>query len=318
MKIINKRFLPAVLAGTVMLLCGCDNEISQQDDITSVPLNVGSLRLEAGGITRAAGSTAITSGDIKVFLTNEGGYKAVYERKYSYNSNHWDATDPICVDKRVGKVLGVRDQLNLITFRTNSTWTTTSLQVQKYNDAALWYYDNNDNKGGKSVSSANPDIAFNMKCAYARMSLEISRHLSYTSPCKVSGIVIKPSSGDFYTEAQVNITDGALTGNKVEDYQINTSQAPMNTAGIASGTTDTSIDLLFPPQKLTQGAGLTFILIVDNKIFSVTVPANTLGEIKAGVHYKVQLEMAGQKLSVGGVSITEWMPHAESTNTQLD
>lgn len=281
----------------------------------SVPLGVSSLRLEGEVTTRAGGTPVTTEGAaIKVFLTNAGGYTPIYNKPYTCTGGTWSSANPIYVDKRTGKAMAVYDPNGLVSFGANSTVTTNTLQAQAYGETKLWYYDNTN---GAGVNSTNP-AAFSMKCAYSRLSFSISRNASYPSACKVSKIVIKPSLGNFYTTARVNIADGSLTGTAVANYTINTSAMSMNTTGLKMGTPDTSIDHLFPAQMLAAGAGLTFTLTTDGKDYTVTVPAATFNTIQAGVHYTVQLEMTGVGIVVNSVTTTDWITSGSNIDSKFD
>ena len=311
MKTLIGKHLPAALAGIAMLLCGCGQDTGMPDKPGSVPLGVGSLRLEAMPVTRAGGTPVTTDGAaIRVFLTGSGGYRPVSDKTYTCTSGTWSSADPIYVDSRTGKAVGVYDPHGLVSFG-NSTVTTNVLQAQAYAENKLWYY---DNTSGAAVNNVSSPVAFSMKCAYARLKFTISRNASYPAVCKVSRIVISPSSGDFYTAAQVDIADGSITGTPAATYIIDTSSLPMNTTGIAAGTADTSVDRLFPAQKLEASAGLTFRLSVDGAEYLVTVPAATFNEIKAGVQYTVGLEMSAQGMAgirVTGVTTEDWGPGAD-------
>lgn len=282
----------------------------------SIPLGVEGLNLEATSATRAGGTLVNTEGGtIRVFLTGEGGYTPMYDKTYTYAGGGWSSTDPVYVDKRTGKVVAVYDPKGLVSFGVNSTLTTNALQAQAYSEDQLWYY---DNTSGTGVNSTNAASTFSMKCAYSRLSFSISRNNNYPSGCKVSQIVIKPSSGGFYTSARVDIADGSLTGTTALGYFIDTSGMPMNTNGLVAGFPDTSIDLLFPAQTLAAGAGLTLTLTTDGNDYSVTVPATKLNTLQAGVHYVVELEMAGIGMVVSGVTTAEWVPVDSNIHSQFD
>lgn len=282
----------------------------------SIPLGVEGLNLEATSATRVGGTLVTTEGGaIRVFLTGEGGYTPMYDKTYTYVSGGWSSTDPVYVDKRTGKVVAVYDPKGLVSFGVNNTVTTNALQAQAYSEDQLWYY---DNTSGTGVNSTNAASTFSMKCAYSRLSFSISHHVNYTFDCKVSRIVIKPSAGTFYTAAKVNIADGALAGTLVANYTIDTSTLSMNTDGIGVGSIDTSIDQLFPAQTLAAGAGLTFTLCVDGMDYSAVVPAAIFNEIKAGVHYTVELMMTGEEITVGSVSTTDWVASGSNIDSKFD
>ena len=317
MKTINRKEWLAVLTGALLLMSGCGNETGSQADLTSVPLNVGDLRLDAGTVTRADGTPVTQEGaSIGVFLTGEGGYTPAYNKTYTCSGGNWSSADPVYVDNRTGRALGVYDPHGLVSFGASTTLTTNPLQTLFFDENRLWYYDNTT---GAGVSNTNPVLAFKMKCAYTRLSLSIARSITYQFDCKISRIKIKPSAGSFYKEARVDIADGSLTGTTVADYDIDTSGMPMNTTGLAVGFPDNSIDLLLPAQTLEAGAGLTFILTTDGNDHSVTVPAATFNTLLPGTRYIVQLEMSGIGIVAGSVTVADWvLPPDGDINTQFD
>lgn len=317
MKTINRKEWLAVLTGTLLLLGGCSTETGSQAAPGTVPLNVGGLRLDTETVTRSEGTPVTREGaSIGVFLTGEGGYTPAYNKTYTYSGGNWSSNDPVYVDNRTGRVLGVYDPHGLVSFGTNTTVTTNPLQAQDFDENRLWYYDNTT---GAGVSNIHPVLAFNMKCAYTRLSLSISRNPTYQFDCKVSRIVIKPSAGSFYTEARVDIADGSLTGTTAASYAIDTSGMPMNTTGLVAGFPDSSIDLLLPAQTLAADAGLTFILTTDGNDHSVTVPAATFNTLLPGMRYVVQLEMSGIGVVTGSVTVADWVvPAGGDINTEFD
>lgn len=302
---INNKYGFFLLIGIVSLLCGCGNEDNSQ---TVVPLRVRDLCLNAETLTRAGGTPVTTPGaTIKTFLTSQGGY-APHHKTYTYASGKWDSLDPICVDKRVGRVLGVYDPYNLVGFPQNSPLTNNQVKIQPYAENQLWYYDNETNS---SLSCTNSTVAFSMKCVYARLAFSLFRNPSYPSACKVSRIMIKPSVGQFYTTAQVNIESSALVGTPASSYTIDTSSLSINTSGISAGATDTSIDYLFPGQSLIDvSAGLILTFTIDGLDYSAQLSVASSSLILRGVKYLVQIEITGigNAISISGVDVTNWIP----------
>lgn len=280
--IVNINHLPAILISAVMTLCGCSNENILQPDLTSVPLNVGSLRLNAGLAARAGGTLVTTDGaTIGIFLTNEGGYTAVYNKTYTCTDGKWENAAPVCVDNRTGKVLAVYDPNGLVTFAANSTVTTNTLQAQSYDDKKIWYYDNTT---GSGVNNTNSTVAFQMIPAYSRLKLSIKRHASnYVGNCAITDVKLQ-TTGNLYTNNALDISSAALQGSadtKAWSYN-------PNIASIAAGATNTDYDVIFPPQSLSSD--LTITLTIDGMNRSVTVPAvNFGGSLKAGQQYTIEL-----------------------------
>ena len=261
----------------------------------SVPLGIEELRLEGTSDTRAGGTPVTTNGTtIAVFLTNTGGYTPMYNKTYTYSGGSWSSTDDIYVDKRSGKALGVYDPNGLVSFGTNSTATTTYLEAQAYDENKLWYYDNTN---GTGVNSSTPAV-FSMKCAYARLMLSIKRHATnYVSGnCNITDVNIKHSSGNnFFTSSTLDISTGTYGGSATADGWTYT----LNTGDITAGATNTSYDVLVPPQPVSDG--LTITLTIDNVNRAVTVPAAKFSNnLSAGAQYTIELVITDTTITMSG------------------
>lgn len=309
----------AVLTIPPVLLCGGCSSGTMQEQVSlqeSVPLRI-DARLDAGMNNHPASRASSTSsiaydGNIVKLFMIDGGSSASYTNRYAeaytYKSaaSAWEAVNPIYVDARQANVYACYDPNNVVVFN-NSTQTATALKVQDNADAQLWYYDSTH----KNISNANATLAFTLKCAYSRLSLKLSKSDKYTNTCKVSRIIIKPSSGTFYTVAKIDIADGALSGSVVSEYSITTTSMQMYTSGLTTSP-DESIDLLFPAQKLAASAGLTFTLTVDGNTYSVTVPAGKFNEFKRGVRHTANLVMTENEAVMGSVTTADWPAASDS------
>lgn len=291
---------------------GMDTEAVNNDP---VPVSIMDASLDAESISAPASRAATTSSlaingkVLKMFLidANNSGAKYTnrYQEAYTYNSSAgaWQATKPFYVDSRYAKICACYDPNNAVGFQTNSTKTanTGSMSVKDNADNQLWYY----YAPAGSVNNTNAQLSFTLKCAYSRLTLSLSKTSDYPNACKVSKIVIKPSTGTFVTSGYVNILDGSLSAAVSSPYTITTTGMSMYTTGLTT-TADTSIDKLFPAQKLPTNAGLTFTLTVDGKDYSVTVPATKFNEFKRGVRHTANLVMSGAGIAISSVTTTDW------------
>lgn len=288
-----------------------------------VPVSITDASLDAGTIsdapTRAAAnsSLAVNGKQVKMFLIDGGNvgtkYANRYQELYTYNSSAgaWGAAKPFYVDSRKALIYGVYDPNNNVTFQTNSTKTAAAanLSAQANDDAKLWYY----GTPGTLIYNSNAKVNIIFKCAYSRLTLSLSKTADYPNPCKVSNVTFRPTVGSFYTTAIVDITNGLLSGGSyTSSYAVNTTKKSMYTSGLTTAA-DTSIDLLFPAQKLAAKAGLNFTLTVDDRNYSVTVPAEKFNEFKRGVRHTANLVMSGAGIIVSSVTTTDW-PSVSNTN----
>ena len=294
--------LSALLSG--LLLCAsCSEEVSIGDSFgESVPLGVSSLHLDCELATRAGG-TPVTTDDatIAVFLTNTGGYTPMYNKTYTYSGGNWSSTDPVCVDKRTGKALAVYDPNGLVSFGTNSTVTTNTLQAQAYDEKKLWYYDNTN---GTGINNTIP-AAFSMKCAYSRLKLSIKRHATnYVGNCNITNVNIKHSTGtNFFVSRTLDISAGTNGGSATAGGWT----YALNTGNMAANATNTAYDVLVPPQPVS--GGLTITLTVDGVNRAITVPAAQFSNnLTAGQQYTISMIITDAEivLPASVVTVSEW------------
>lgn len=279
----------------------------------SVPLGVSSLRLEGEVATRAGGTPVTTDGAaIKVFLTNVGGYTAMYNKPYTCTGGTWSSTDPIYVDKRAGKALAVYDPNGLVSFSANSTVTTNALQARAYDETKLWYYDNTN---GVGVNSTTPAV-FSMIPAYARLKLSIKRHATnYVSGnCNITNVNLKNSSGsNFFVSRTLDISNGANGGSATAGGWT----YALNSGNIAANATNTAYDVLVPPQPVS--GNLTITLTIDGVNRAVNIPAAqfTSNALAVGRQYTIALTITDTAVTPGGnVAITDMT--ADGTNIKND
>lgn len=266
-----------------------------------VPIRINAT-MDEGTVTR--GPKPITTAGAVVKLTaldatGTGIYPHRYNVSYTYNGYEWTSTAPIMLYPTQTKVVAYYDPNNITKFGYN---TTTDIAVSEYADNKLWYYDEEQ----LPIDYNNPGVIFILQCAYSRLSLTLRRSPAYLSSCKISQIKIQPSSGTFYTTAKIDILDGSLSGTAASNYILDTSAKALNTTGLAVDKIDTSIDLLFPVQKLADGSGLTFTLTVDGRNYSVTVPAAKFNGFRRGVRHNIYLEMTSFGLQISGASSESW------------
>lgn len=161
------------------------------------------------------------------------------------------------------------------------------------------------------VNNRNPVASFLLKHAYAGLKFSIVRHSTYPLDCRLTKIVMQPvtSGKTFYVERSMDISKsvvdaGQLGGSVASGWTLDTSALAMGTIGIANGSTDTSINKLFPPQDFEDDTRL--ILTIDGSEYSVTIPYKTLKALKAGYLFTIYLEIKGTGVDISGVKVYPW------------
>lgn len=291
------------------LLFSCDrNTVPDSERGDSVPLSVQELTLSGEAVSRVSPGVVTTDGAaIGVFQLAFNGYMPAYNCVYTYSSasGGWTSDAPIWVDGRKAKIIGVYDPNNVGAFPKNNTSAVsrTNLTAQLYDDTKVWYFDNSHT----TVKNTNAAVAFKMKPAYSRMTLEIERDASYLSDCKITEVTLL-SGGVFFNDLPLDISTGTLQGSATA---YNAATKPLLTKAegfvtIPSGSTSTqSIDLLLPPQTI-QSAGLLLSIKVDGQVRSVTIPGSKFSNLLAsGMQYTVPLKIVGPATLILNGNVTD-------------
>jgi len=279
--------LPTVLL-CGLLLWGCSENQTLSDN------NGTALKISAGiapALTRGASSTtALTSGSLGVFLSNANDYTPRGNVQYTYTDGSWAASSPI--------YLGDADATLCAYYPYSAALTdaaSVSLTSQAYaSDKDLCYA----SKSGVNADAPKWDMV--LAHAYAEITLNITRDVSYLGDCAVSKVSL--NNAGLYTSGTLDISTGAysaqVAGAVSDDPQI---------TGIASGAS-ASHSLLLVPVTSSMSGNLVITLTVDGKplIASVDVSAAGLDQLQAGTNYSVGLNIRGGEMSVNGVSVTDW------------
>lgn len=318
MRTITNLFL---LTGS-LLLASC----SQGDDaLTSgdggdvqVPITV-EASIANAVLTRTEGYVSVPDkGTIGIFRTAPvtADNPAQYDVSYSYDESTttWSPVDP---DKLIS--VGVENATlcayyphGKATFDSEST--IAELTVKEYTvDDDLCYA---AAPVQPEVNSTQRTVSFQMDHAYSRVQFSITHSESKGSdtPCKITSIKMAPvmKGSEFYIARTNDISkpvtdESRLGGTIAATWTLDTSSLPIGTDGITKGNTDTSIDMLFPPQTFSTNVNTKLTLTINGENMQVVIPNATLPELEPGVIYQIDLEIElVMGLVVNGVQIKEW------------
>ena len=274
-------------------------------DARPVPVSL-DVAVETGSATTRATTTAPLTTDgavVKLSLVSDGtagSYASLYNVPYSYTSGQWTAANPLVVDARqAARITAYHDPNSKTGFGTS---TKTPLSTRDYADTELWYYDTNAHAG---ISSANAALSILLKCPWTRLTLKITRAANYLTLCKVSKVKIASADGSLITTANLDIADGTLKDVSAHEHTKTVSGA-LATTGIAAGATDSSVDLLLPPQALT--AGMVVTLTVDGTDLATTIAAAKFpgSALKSATRYSLYLTVEGAEVTGGTVTTEDW------------
>lgn len=306
-----------------LLLASC----SQGDDALAsgdggdvqVPITVEASIADAALTRTTSGYTAVPDGGVigifrtlPVTETNPAQYDVSYS--YAGSTNTWS---PVDLDKLIS--VGV-ENVTLCAYYPqgqaifDSESTITELTVKSYTDENDLCYAAAPVQ--LAVNSTQRLVSFQMDHAYSRVQFSITHSSSKGSdtPCKITSIKMAPVTKDseFYIARTIDISklvtdESQLGGTIAANWVLDTSTQNIGTKGIIKGGTDTSIDMLFPPQKFSNDVDTKLTLKVNDKNMKVTIPYATLPELEPGVIYQIDLEIElGMGLVVNGVQIKEW------------
>ena len=144
-----------------------------------------------------------------------------------------------------------------------------------------------------------------LKCPWTRLTLKITRAANYPTPCKVSNVKIASADGSLVTTANLDIADGTLKDASAHEHTKSVS-GTLATTGIAAGATDSSVDLLLPPQALASAMVVT--LTVDGTDLATTVEAVKFpgSALKSATRYSLYLTVEGAEVTGGTVTTEDW------------
>lgn len=308
--------LPLCCVGIAMIFACCQQQdeacIRQELPDAGVPVEV-SASVFADVLTRAQTPVELTEGTMGIFRLAVNDYTSMENIRYSrVKGDNWKpATSTIIYVGANAASLCAYSPYGATTFSN----TTATLTAQPYNTTKDLSY---AVTGGNDIWKKTPQASFEMKRAYARLKLAVTRDATYPNTCKVTKVVLTPQSGTILTTNTLDISTGTTgSGTTAASYETAITTA-ISTAGVASGATDdSSIDLLMIPQTLTSAGGLKVTLTVDGIGYSAVVPADKLGEFTAGNQYTVSLTLKGKAIEIEGVNITkEWTTAAVGSGSK--
>lgn len=288
------RLIIAILPA--FLTAGCDRDMNTGVPADAqVPVEIGGATITAGVHTRAA--STITSGSIGVFRTAANGYTAQYNSQYTYSVG-WGPSTVVYVGG-ANATLCAYYPYGAVTFTPSSTQC--SLIAINYNaNKDLCYA----TTGGAAVCNKTPTASFTMTRAYARVKLSITRQASYWGNCNITKVFLKSGSGTgICVSGTLDISNGSyVTGS------ISALAGAINSGNMDVGATNTSFDVLVPPQPVNNG--LTITLIIDGSERAVTVPAASFSRnLVAGQQYTISLSVTDVSVTLNGnINITDMAP----------
>lgn len=318
--------LTRLLAGSAFLLlvaCSGDNSLpydNGQPDATSgelVPVSI-EATVENGGMTRAV--TTLTSGNIGIFRTAPVSTwcPAQYNVSYTNNGSGWQAAS---ADNEIwvsgeDATLHAYYPYNSVTF--DATVKTKATLVVKD------YTVNNDfcyaSAPTAVINNKNPKASFVMKHAYARITFKVVRDATYSASCKVSKLVLRPSSGTYFQTKTIDISEGEVSladGTATAQYEWTSESCSWSIKdGISVGIPNESMDVLLPPQVFVADK-MAVTLTIDGVNYSVDVPTGSGGSfaaLKAGTRHRIELMIKGTILNVTGIKSYPWETSIVSGN----
>lgn len=278
------RTVPALLL--IVLAAGCGNEMSTGlADDTPVPVEITNAGITAEVQTRAT----INSGSIGVFRTGSG-YTEQYE-KYTYD-NGWK---PSSGNNHIRVSGGDATVCAYYPYDESPSRTGTkfNLTAQGWTAAKDLSYATT----GATVSNKTPTVNFNMKRAYARIKLSITRKANYVGNCNIKNVTIRHSDNNsFLISRDLDISNNASSGdvNPGGGWRYG-----LNLGNVAPSTTNTAYDVLVPPQEVN--GGLTITLPIDGVDRAVTVPASAFANnLDAGRQYTISLTITDVAVILNG------------------
>lgn len=308
---VHLRFSPVLLlVSATLLLAGvssCSNDLTSPDtgeipvnEFVPIQVSAGmSAKVNAPG-TRTASTIDTDGARMGVFRVTEAskGYDAVDNQEYTYSQSIWTtASNPILVGGHP-TTLCAYYPYGTAAF----SGTSTTLSAQKYENTKVFWF---AASGGNSITNKAPSATFAMQHSYSRLTVSIKRHATnyVAGNCNITDVNLQNSSGNnFFASRTLDISDGSNGGSATA----NGWTYALNTGDIAAGATNSSYDVLVPPQSISSG--LTITLTIDGVNRAVTIPATEFSNsaLEAGRQYSIGLSITDTAVTPdGNVAITD-------------
>jgi len=275
----KRNMVNCLLLLAVLLFSGCiDDQIKPGGD--SVALSVGKITM-ADLKTRS--TTAVTSGDIGVFLSGTG-YTARSNVKYSYGSPSWTSADPLYLSLNSATICVYHP------YSTGIGSSPVTLTSQLYSSAADLSY-----ASAQTKTSANPNISFSMVRAYAKLTFHITHDATYNGPCSVTNAGISSASSQINSGGALNLFTAGYT------YTAGAVSVSVSGVTIASGASWDVVVLMVPVTSITGALTLSFT--VDGYELTGILSAGTLTALASGVNYTINATVKANTFTVSLASI---------------
>lgn len=288
-----------LLCLTSLLACACSAEPDVPVDDVRVPLHIGSVALEAETADTRTATTQLTSGEIGIFLKQNGtNTDHASNRKYKLTGGTWTSEETTYVSSKPSAIAayypynaGIKDwQLPL------------TAQVYAA-DKDLVY------ECSRTVDASAPTINFRMKHAYGRFKILIKRG-TYDGTGSVTNVELHN-----YMQSSVFNLNTNKPGNQNGQNGKNVQKIVSITAGPEP---QELADFLLPPciQGYTIGPTINpgqIKCTIDGEVFSVNLKDSFLPE--AGVCKTVTVTLNGKALQLGTMGIYDWQTDTPGTVT---
>jgi hypothetical protein len=251
-----------------LLLNACSDEQGTTGSETAV-LSIGQVTTKT---LKTRSTTAVTSGDIGVFLSGTD-YTTQSNVKYSYGTT-WSTINPLYLTSTSASICAYYPYSATITDAT-----AVPLTSQIYSSSADLCYAANTSK-----TSASPSIDFVMSRAYAMITFNIIHEETYTGACSISNIAV--SNAGINASGTLNMTTGVMASTTAGTVNI----TPSSAITVATNATS-SIQALMVPVSTAMTGYVTVTFTVDGVRCVAAIDASSLSTLVAGTNYTINASM---------------------------
>lgn len=294
----------------VLLLASCSgSELPEGDSLDSSFLCISEASLcGVSPVSRATeGYTAITQGSIGVFLadvseTNDN-YLPVINRAYDYSDKGWAGNPSIMLGESAASVCAYYPYVD-----SYAESTKIPLESRVYDADHDLAYAIAQTVDGTSKFK----VSFQMRRAYALLTLNIARASNATGKITISNIALGgvDNKGILNKENTLNISSGkygTAIAADAPDNVLNFNFPKGKEIKLGPGDNSEQKFLLVPAAALTNGLRIT--LTVYNETTTVSTVISEITKFEAGYQSTVSLKLDGTVLNIESVTIEEWVDH---------
>lgn len=294
----------------ILLLCGActqeDNGIVPSPSGTPATLNISNVSIAGSG-------REVKNGMMWLWIRGENGYQPQTSGSRFYCSctdGTWTTLWPVILNNNPISLYAYYPAVSYYNPELDQSGST-AVYTDKIVFESRRYEEQYDlcyaTATSNNVTAANPYAQFEMKHAFARITLSITRAATFTADGKITAFTLKAAKDgtSINLKATLSPENGTITPSNPSTSGFTYSV----TTTVVAGTPNTACDVLFIPQTVPDD-GLQVSLTIDGTSRSAVIPKSSFanGKLEDNKQYTIRLEIQSSATLIPGAidEATAW------------